>query len=289
MKRKIVFIACAAATAIAVAVCVYTLNQRQQSADRAQEQTSELHAIMDEAEEEAETEQETAPAATATPTPTTEPTATPTPEPVVYEMLAGSAALYEQNPDFIGWLSVPGTSIDYPVVQTPAYEEEYLYLDFNRNEDINGTLIMDNDSEVGIGTKEQDYVDGKKPSTNLIIHGHDMKSGAMFGNLHLFTDAAYGAEHHTIAFQSLYETRTYELISVFYSQVYYPTDDVFKYYEFFEAETQEQFDDWYNNIKALQLYDTGVTAEFGDEFITLSTCSFHTEDGRLVVVGKRVS
>ena len=80
----------------------------------------------------------------------------------------------------------------------------------------------------------------------------------------------------------------YELIAVFYSQVYMSTDDVFKYYNFFQADTQEEFDDWYENIKAMSLYDAGVTAEYGDEFITLSCCSYQVEDGRFVVVGKRI-
>ena len=78
------------------------------------------------------------------------------------------------------------------------------------------------------------------------------------------------------------------MISEFYSQVYNKSDDVFKFYKFFEAETQEEFDDWYKNVKELSIYDTGVTAEFGDEFLTLTTCSFHVEDGRFVVVAKRV-
>ena len=115
-----------------------------------------------------------------------------------------------------------------------------------------------------------------------------MKSGEMFGNLKLYKDAEYGAEHHIICFDSLYEEREYELIAVFYSQVYYESDDIFKYYKFFQADTQEEFDDWYENIKEMSLYDTGVTAQFGDEFLTLSCCSYHVEDGRFVVVGKRM-
>ena len=85
-----------------------------------------------------------------------------------------------------------------------------------------------------------------------------------------------------------YEKREYELMAVFFSQVYYQSEDVFKYYDFFEADTQEEFDDWYQNIKELSLYDTGVTAQLGDEFITLSACAYHVEDGRFVVVGKRI-
>lgn len=86
----------------------------------------------------------------------------------------------------------------------------------------------------------------------------------------------------------MYEKREYELIAVFYSQVYLKTDEVFKYYRFFQADTQEEFDNLYENIKSMSLYDTGVSAEPGDEFLTLSCCSYHTEDGRFVVVGKRI-
>ena len=116
-----------------------------------------------------------------------------------------------------------------------------------------------------------------------------MKSGRMFGNLQRYRDKVYGKKHSVIQFDSLYEHRTYELLAVFYSQVYYKTDSVFKYYNFFQANTKEEFQDWYRNIKKLSLYDTEVIAEFGDEFITLSCCSYHVEDGRFVVVGKRIS
>jgi sortase B len=114
-----------------------------------------------------------------------------------------------------------------------------------------------------------------------------MKSGLMFGDLLLYEDKDYGMSHNIICFDSLYEKREYELIAVFYSQVFYKWENVFKYYNFFQADTQEAFDDWYRNIKELSLYDTGVTAEFGDEFITLSCCAYHVDDGRFVVVGKR--
>ncbi|MCR5591406.1 MAG: class B sortase [Lachnospiraceae bacterium] len=73
------------------------------------------------------------------------------------------------------------------------------------------------------------------------------------------------------------------------SQIYFKKQtDVFKYYKFFNAENEEEFNDFYNNIKALSMYDTGVDASYGDEFITLSTCAYHVEDGRFVVVGKRI-
>ena len=207
----------------------------------------------------------------------------------VPEILPKYKELYALNPDLIGWLSVDGTVIDYPVMQTMEDEGYYLQLDFYGEPNQNGCLILDTDSAAGIGTKACDYANGTAPATNLIIHGHTMKSGEMFGNLQLYADAEYGAGHRIIRFDSLYEEREYGLIAVFYSQVYYESDNVFKYYKFFQADTQEEFDDWYENIKELSLYDTGVTAQLGDEFITLSSCAYHVEDGRFVVVGKRIN
>lgn len=205
-------------------------------------------------------------------------------EPVI---LPEYAEMYEENHDLIGWLSIEGTVIDYPVMQTPEDECYYLKRDFYGKDNENGCLIMDTDSVVGVGTADDHYLNGTPPSTNLIIHGHTMKSGEMFGNLPLYRDEEYGKEHRIICFDSLYEHREYELIAVFYSQVYYQSQDVFKYYKFFQADTQEEFDEWYDNIRELSLYDTGVTASFGDEFITLSCCSYHVEDGRFVVVARR--
>lgn len=183
---------------------------------------------------------------------------------------------FDENEDMIGWLQIPGTEIDYPVMQTMEDEEYYLYRNFFKENDRNGTLILDTDSDIN------------KTSNNLIIHGHNMKSGAMFAGLVDFENEEYAREHNKIVFYTEDEKREYELIAVFRSKVYSVEDKVFKYYQFFEAQNQEEFDDFYNNIKKMSEFDTGITAEYGDEFITLSTCVYHTKDGRLVVVGKRI-
>lgn len=205
-----------------------------------------------------------------------------------FRMLEEYQSLYHKNPDLIGWLKIPDTLVDYPVMQTMKEEEYYLSRDFYRQKNNNGSLILDTDSNAGVGMKNNKYASENIPSTNLIIHGHTMKSGQMFGNLKLYEAETYGKEHNIIYFDSLYEERTYELIAVFYSQVYYKNQDVFKYYNFFQADTKEEFQYWYENIKTMSLYDTGISAEFGDEFITLSCCSYQVEDGRFVVVGKRI-
>ena len=194
------------------------------------------------------------------------------PEPVVNPYQDSFLA----NEDMAAWLKIEGTKIDYPVMWTPREETYYLYRNFEGKEDSNGCLLLDTDSCLNPLT------------TNLIIHGHNMRSGAMFGTLTDYEDEDYCKEHNTIVLYTEDCERRYEVISVFRSQVFKKTDQVFKFYKFFQADTQEEFDDFYNNIKSMSLYDTGVSAEFGDNFITLSTCVYHVEQGRFVVVAKEI-
>ena len=192
------------------------------------------------------------------------------------------------NPDTAGWLSIDGTVIDYPVMQTPSDEQYYLNRDFDGKFSAYGCIIADTDSVIGTGTKANNYDDGSIPSTNIILHGHNMKNGTMFGGLDKYRDQTYEKSHSRIKFSSLYEEMEYEICAVFLSQVYKKSDDVFKYYQFFNADTEEEFNDFYKNIKSMSMYDTGVDAAYGDEFLTLSVCAYHVDNGRLVVVAKRI-
>lgn len=212
------------------------------------------------------------PAPTAAATATPDPTPVPTPEAVVNPYRDAFLA----NGDMGAWLQIPDTGIDYPVMWTPRDEEYYLLRDFDGSANNNGCLILDTDSCLDPLT------------TNLIIHGHNMKSGAMFGTLTDYERESFYQAHKDIILYTEECQRNYEVIAVFRSQVFRKSDDVFKFYQFFQADTQEEFDDFYNNIKEMSLYDTGVTAEFGDHFITLSTCVYHVKYGRFVVVAKEV-
>lgn len=196
----------------------------------------------------------------------------PTPEPIENPYLEGFLA----NADMIAWLQIPGTAIDYPVMWTPRDEEYYLRRGFDGSRNRNGCLILDTDSCVSPLT------------TNLIIHGHNMKSGTMFGTLSNYEREDFYLEHKNLSLYTREIQRNYEIIAVFYSQVYKKSETVFKFYNFFQANTEAEFDDYYQNIKALSLYDTGVTAEFGDHFLTLSTCAYHVTNGRFVVVAKEI-
>ncbi|MCM1268139.1 MAG: class B sortase [Bacteroidales bacterium] len=183
--------------------------------------------------------------------------------------------LYNKNKKLIGWLSIDGTNIDYPVMQT-ANNEYYLDHNFNQEYDKNGSLFLDAGCDV------------VNRNTNLIIYGHHMKSGKMFGNLNSYSSKEYCEKHAKIRFDTIYERGLYEVMYVFRSRIFNEDEVVFKYYQFFDAASEKEFDSNMKEMAALSLYDTGVTAVFGDELLTLSTCDSSEQDGRFVVVAKRV-
>lgn len=244
-------------------------------ADRQSQETVEALRADAESYEQTPTEADPtdAPASpTATPAPSPSPAPTPQPTPPPVENPYQDAFL--ANEDMAAWLVIPDTPVDYPVMWTPRDENYYLRRGFDGKKNQNGCLILDTDSCIDPLT------------TNLIIHGHNMKSGAMFGELDRYKEESFFQEHREMQLHTREGIRTYEVVAVFLSQVYRKTDQVFKFYQFFQADTEEEFDDFYENIKAMSLYDTGVTASYGDHFLTLSTCAYHVEQGRFVVVAR---
>ena len=195
-----------------------------------------------------------------------------TPPPVLDEY----KNLLNKNKRLIGWVKIDDTNIDYPVMQTT--DNEY-YLDHNLNQeyDKNGSIFMDKDCDV------------LKPSTNLILYGHHMKSGQMFGGLSLYSDQSYYEKHPYIQFDTIYEKGLYEIMYVFRSRVYSEDEIVFKYYQFIDAQSEQEFDSYMNDMEGMSLYDTGVTAQYGDRLLTLSTCDYQEKNGRFVVVAKKVT
>lgn len=192
------------------------------------------------------------------------------------EVLEEYKNLLNKNKKLIGWVKIADTNIDYPVMQTT--DNEY-YLDHNLNQeyDKNGSIFMDKDCDV------------LKPSTNLILYGHHMKSGKMFGDLDEYSKQKYCEEHPYIQFDTIYEKGIYQVMYVFRSRVYSEEEVNFKYYQFIDALSEQEFDSYMQEMAAMSLYDTGVTASYGDHLLTLSTCDYQEKDGRFVVVAKKVT
>lgn len=185
--------------------------------------------------------------------------------------------LKEENPDVVGWLEIPDTNISYPVLQGDD-NSYYMTHDYKKEYTIDGSLFLD-----------KDY-DWDKPSSNLLIYGHNNRGhDTMFVHLLDYKDEEFYKEHPVIRFTTDKEDAEYEIISAFESRVYYKSEkNVFRYYYFVDAKNKEEYDEYVNNAKKASLYNTGKTAEYGDQLITLSTCAFHTEDGRFAVVARKV-
>ena len=181
--------------------------------------------------------------------------------------------IFAQNEDLVGWLSIPGTSIDYPVLQNEV-RDYYLDKDFYGDENKNGQLILDT------------ACDPWTPSYNLVISGHNMKSGEMFGNLEEYASKNYWKKHKVLTYDSLIREGEYVVIAAFYSADYDVDEEGFRY----NADIQYRLDTeiWLEEVFQNSIYKTGIDAGFGDEFLTLTTCFYHREDGRFVVVARRI-
>lgn len=191
------------------------------------------------------------------------------------DVLAKYKTLYNKNKKLIGWLKIDDTIIDYPVMQT-SNNEYYLTYNFNQEYDKNGSIFMDYQCEAF------------PRSQNLILYGHHMKSGKMFGDLEKYVKESYYKEHSVIQFDTIYEKGTYQIMYVFRAKVLKENDVSFKYYQFINANSVEEFNSYMKEMAEMSLYDTGVTAEYGDELLTLSTCDNSQTDGRFAVVAKRI-
>lgn len=190
-------------------------------------------------------------------------------------LLPDFAELYLQNNDMVGWLTVPGTVIDYPVMQTPEDRDYYLYRNFDKESNKRGCLYTWPENDVFA------------PSDNVTVFGHHMRDGSMFGQLDKYRDPAFRAENPYIFFDTLRELRTYEVMAVFLTTA--SVGEGFGYHEFIDAADEKAFDAFVSEVRKRQLYDTGVTAQYGDKLICLSTCEYSQVNGRLIVVAKRIA
>ena len=183
--------------------------------------------------------------------------------------------LYKMNPDVVGWMRIPGTVVDYPVMYKPDSEEFYLRKNYYGEKATHGCLYI------------QETCSVFPQSDNLTVYGHNMRDGSMFGCLKNYRKESFWKKHPVITFNTLTEEAQYEIFAVFAT-----TSSVgkgFKYHYFIDAAGGEDFREFVDTCKKLSFYDTGIDPEPGDRFITLSTCEDTLINGRLVVVARRVT
>ena len=183
--------------------------------------------------------------------------------------------LYQQNRDLAGWLKIKGTNIDYPVMQTGTDQSDfYLHYDFDKKESDHGSLFLD---------ARNNFTDR---DTNLIIYGHNMKDGTMFGGLQNYMDKEYWEQHRELVFDTIYEKARYTVEAVCLSKVNYQDEDTFRYYNFLNAKSKAEFQAFLSNIQQLSVFEHTIDLSYGDELLTLSTCNYYMQDGRLFLIAK---
>ena len=186
------------------------------------------------------------------------------------------AELLKKNSDMVAWIKIEDSNLNYPVMLTADNEEYYLRRNFNKEYEFRGTLFLNANANL----KERD--------DNIIIYGHNMDDGTMFGALRKYYDEKYYLNHKYIQFESAYETSTYEIAYVFRTVDELDHPLYLDYYNFYNADSVEEFDYQMNLYEKASYYDTGVDVEYGDKLITLSTCEYTEENGRFVIVARKI-
>lgn len=184
--------------------------------------------------------------------------------------------LYEQNSDTYGYLVIPGTKVDYPVMYTKG-KDFYLRKSFQKLYSVAGTLYIDK------------YNDVNPRDDNLIIYGHNMDNGTMFADILKYKNKTFFIGHKNIIFYTLNGKEEYVIVGVFLSKVYTKDDDVFKYYKQYNFNDEKKFKYFKDNVFSIRLYDTNIDIEKDDQFITLSTCEYTEKNGRFVIIAKKIS
>lgn len=171
------------------------------------------------------------------------------------------------NSDVIGWIQIPGTKINYPIVQG-SDNEYYLTHTFSGEENSSGAIFMD--AEI------RDGFDDKNP----IIHGHNLKSGAMFSRLNRYSRKSFWDANRYIYITTPDGLAIYQVFSAYTAD---PDADIYWY----GFGSNEEFQEYLDRILSYSIFDAGISVTKEDRIVTLSTCTNDTTQ-RFVVHAKRI-
>lgn len=192
------------------------------------------------------------------------------------EKLQQYKEMSEKYPQLYGWLQIPDTQIDLPVMRAGSDRDFYLHHDFSGSESTEGSLFVDSENSI----YPQD--------DNTVIYGHNMKNGHIFGMLKMYGNADFFQAHRKIYFDTLYETGIYEVVAVLKTRLLNENEQGFRYYQFFQYENQKEFQECRDFVEENRLFETDSILQYGDRILMLSTCEYSQENGRLVVVARKM-
>ena len=186
------------------------------------------------------------------------------------------AKLYAANQDFVGWLSIPGTNISYPIVQGED-NSEYLYLDFNRTDTNYGNPFMDYRNSI------------TELNKNTIIYGHHMRDNMIFAPLKEYTDPDTFKKSPIIELSTLYDDYTFKIYGIFITNAFPEQNNGYVFnFMYTSFGSDENFMEYIEQVDMRKLYTTGVDIKPDDKIITLNTCYFNFTEARLVLIGRMV-
>ncbi len=204
-----------------------------------------------------------------------------------FVMKPEAEVLYRQNPDVVGYLSIPNTLIAYPVLQRKNEtdgNEYYLNKDFYGNPSKSGAIFMDYRNYFDYVV---DFQRVYPNSQNLIIYGHNMHDYSMFGSLKYYiNDVSYYDAHPIVELSSNYRDYKYKIFGMIIVDIDDETETRFDYWNIINFSGEEDFYDYVNEIKRRTVRLTDVDVKYGDQLLTLSTCNSTFSEGRLVIFAR---
>ncbi|MFI3207138.1 MAG: class B sortase [Clostridia bacterium] len=193
-------------------------------------------------------------------------------------ILAAYQSLHEENNDMVGWIQIEGTNINYPVMLTENDPEYYIHRSFDDEYSYAGTPFIGEGATVSPN------------SDHMVIYAHHMKDGSMFADLMDYARVdGFWQEHTEIIFDTLDERAVYELYGIYAIDVSV-SNGHYDFYNQLNFDDESSFNSFLENMDRYSITDDiNTTAEYGDQFISLVTCSYFSDNGRLVVLAKKVT
>ncbi|MCT8137901.1 class B sortase [Anaerobacillus sp. CMMVII] len=177
--------------------------------------------------------------------------------------------LLEKNEDTVGWITIPNTQVDYPIVKKED-NDFYLHHNFEGERSNGGTIFMDF-RNIGDGTDR-----------HTILYGHNMRDGTMFQGLMKYKQSDFFSDNQMITFYTLYEETKWEIFSAYVTDTNY-------YYIPTRFRSKRDYLDFLEGIQGKSLFQSEIEFTDEDKILTLSTCSYEFLDARFVVHARKVN
>lgn len=188
---------------------------------------------------------------------------------------------YQKNNDFVGWIKIDGTPVDYPVVQTDD-NEYYLTHNFDKEYESRGCIYMDCDSSATL-----EY-------TNTVIYGHNWLDDTVFSPLVEYSDIDFYKEHPIVEYNTRTEMHKWKIFAVIITTASPSEDNGYVFNYIYPNVGGANFEGFMQEINKRTLFNTGVDVNSSDKILTLSTCTREVDtkdyraDCRIVILARMV-